>query len=51
MAFAWEPVGNKFAFIHGENPRIGVSVYFVQKGGSLELISECMHSPTLKVDI
>lgn len=26
-AFAWEPVGSKFAFIHGEAPRIGVSFY------------------------
>ena len=40
MAFAWEPTGNKFAFIHGESPRINVSVYYVQKGGSVELISK-----------
>ena len=40
MAFAWEPVGHKFAFIHGESPRINVSVYRVQKGGSLELLSK-----------
>jgi len=26
-AFAWEPVGSKFAFIHGESPRISVSFY------------------------
>lgn len=26
-AFAWEPVGSKFAFVHGENPRISVSFY------------------------
>jgi uncharacterized protein with WD repeat len=27
MAFAWEPTGNRFAFIHGESPRICVSFY------------------------
>lgn len=26
-AFAWEPVGSKFAFVHGEAPRIGVTFY------------------------
>lgn len=26
-AFAWEPVGSKFAFVHGETPRISVSFY------------------------
>ncbi|XP_067938024.1 eukaryotic translation initiation factor 3 subunit B-like [Watersipora subatra] len=26
-AFAWEPVGSKFAYIHGEAPRISVSFY------------------------
>ncbi len=40
MAFAWEPVGHRFAFIHGETPRIQVSFYVVKKNGSVELISE-----------
>ena len=39
-AFAWEPVGNKFACIHGESPRISVSFYAVQKVGSVDLLSE-----------
>ena len=39
-AFAWEPVGNKFAFIHGETPRINVSVYAIKKQGNVELLSE-----------
>jgi translation initiation factor 3 subunit B len=37
-AFAWEPVGHRFACIHGETPRIGVSFYNVRKGGTVELI-------------
>lgn len=37
-AFAWEPVGTKFAFIHGEQPRISVSFYNVKKAGSVELM-------------
>ncbi|KAK7113407.1 eukaryotic translation initiation factor 3 subunit B-like [Littorina saxatilis] len=36
LAFAWEPVNNKFAFIHGENPRIGVSFYAIQPKGKVE---------------
>jgi len=31
-AFAWEPVGNKFAIIHGESPNICVSFYGVKTG-------------------
>lgn len=38
MAFAWEPTGSKFAFIHGESPRISVSFYSI-KHGKVELIS------------
>ncbi|XP_063444701.1 eukaryotic translation initiation factor 3 subunit B-like [Mytilus trossulus] len=37
MAFAWEPTGNKFAFIHGESPRISVSFYSI-RAGKVELI-------------
>lgn len=29
QAFAWEPVGQKFAMIHGESPSINVSFYEV----------------------
>lgn len=36
LAFAWEPVNNKFAFIHGENPRIGVSFYAIQPKGKVD---------------
>ncbi|KAG1712168.1 Eukaryotic translation initiation factor 3 subunit B [Nymphon striatum] len=34
-AFAWEPVGNKFAIIHGENPNINVSFYSTKAGITL----------------
>jgi len=36
LAFAWEPVNNRFAFIHGESPRIGVSFYAIQTKGKVE---------------
>ncbi|XP_018573654.1 eukaryotic translation initiation factor 3 subunit B [Anoplophora glabripennis] len=32
QAFAWEPVGSKFAMIHGESPNINVSFYEVRMG-------------------
>nr|XP_011432969.2 eukaryotic translation initiation factor 3 subunit B [Crassostrea gigas] len=32
IAFAWEPVGSRFAFIHGESPRISVSFYQIRPG-------------------
>ncbi|CAG0900020.1 unnamed protein product [Darwinula stevensoni] len=32
QAFAWEPVGNKFAVVHGEAPSINVSFYSVKTG-------------------
>lgn len=38
MAFAWEPTGNRFAFIHGESPRICVSFYSIRQTGKVELI-------------
>ncbi|GFR78417.1 eukaryotic translation initiation factor 3 subunit B, partial [Elysia marginata] len=38
LAFAWEPVGNKFAYIHGEAPRISVTFYKIHpNGGKVEL--------------
>ncbi|XP_011498180.1 PREDICTED: eukaryotic translation initiation factor 3 subunit B [Ceratosolen solmsi marchali] len=36
-SFAWEPVGNKFAIIHGESPSVNVSFYEVR----------CGHGPAL----
>ena len=42
IAFAWEPVGNKFAIIQGENPRIAASIYQVmdKEGAAVNIISE-----------
>ena len=39
-AFAWEPVGHRFAVIHGDSPRIAVSFYNVKTGAEVELISK-----------
>ncbi|WAQ97470.1 EIF3B-like protein [Mya arenaria] len=38
LAFAWEPTGNKFAFIHGESPRISVSFYIVRPQGKVDCL-------------
>lgn len=38
LAFAWEPTGNKFAFIHGESPRISVSFYIVRPQGKVDAL-------------
>lgn len=54
VAFAWEPVGNKFAIIHGEGPSYSVSFYGVKLGTSITLLKnfenkQCNHlfwSPT-----
>ncbi|XP_017782495.1 PREDICTED: eukaryotic translation initiation factor 3 subunit B [Nicrophorus vespilloides] len=32
QAFAWEPVGTKFSFIHGDSPNINVSFYGIRIG-------------------
>lgn len=32
IAFTWEPTGNRFAVIHGDNPKPDVSFY-TMKGG------------------
>lgn len=42
IAFAWEPVGSRFAFIHGESTRISVSFYNIKPApaGKVELISK-----------
>ncbi|KAK3091595.1 hypothetical protein FSP39_021018 [Pinctada imbricata] len=37
MAFAWEPTGTRFAYIHGESPRISVTFYQI-KAGKVELL-------------
>ncbi len=39
-AFAWEPIGNKFAIIHGEQNSISVSFYGVLKGVAPVLLSK-----------
>lgn len=39
-AFAWEPIGNKFAIIHGEIPSVNVSFYEVRCGHQPALLSE-----------
>ncbi|XP_071954537.1 eukaryotic translation initiation factor 3 subunit B-like [Antedon mediterranea] len=38
-AFAWEPVGSRFAVLHGESPRIGASFYNVKPNSKIELIT------------
>ncbi|KAG8197535.1 hypothetical protein JTE90_007271 [Oedothorax gibbosus] len=39
-AFAWEPVGNKFAVIHGDSPQINVSFYGIKPGGTVSLLKK-----------
>ena len=38
-AFAWEPKGGKFAYIHGESPRISVSFHKIGEE-KITLLSE-----------
>jgi len=38
FAFAWEPTGSKFAYIHGEAPRINVTFYNIQPKGKVILM-------------
>jgi len=38
LAFAWEPTGSKFAYIHGEAPRINVTFYNIQPKGKVILM-------------
>lgn len=40
QAFAWEPVGSKFAIIHGESPNISVSFYGVKIGQAPTLLKK-----------
>ena len=37
-AFAWEPVGSKFAIIHGESQSMNVSFYSVTTGNIITFI-------------
>ncbi|KAL5017836.1 hypothetical protein ScPMuIL_003558 [Solemya velum] len=45
LAFAWEPTGHKFAYIHGESPRISVTFYVLRPGGKVDLI-KCLERRT-----
>lgn len=38
IAFAWEPSGSKFAYIHGESPRISVTFCNIRQGGKVETL-------------
>jgi len=41
IAFAWEPVGNKFAIIHGDGPQFfSVSFYGFKQGSTVILLSK-----------
>jgi hypothetical protein len=51
-AFAWEPVGSKFAIVHGDGPNISVSFYGVKTGQIPTLLSKCLiRSDLLNKDI
>ena len=39
-AFAWEPVGHKFAIIHGETQSLNVSFYGVKTGQTPTLLKK-----------
>lgn len=45
QAFAWEPVGNKFAVIHGEPPSTSVSFYEVKTGQTPTLVKKYERKP------
>lgn len=42
-AFAWEPIGSKFAIIHGEPSNNSVSFYNVKSGQAPVLLSKLHH--------
>ncbi|KAJ8897933.1 hypothetical protein PR048_003291 [Dryococelus australis] len=44
-AFAWEPVGSKFAIIHGDGPNISVSFYGVKTGQTPSLLKRFEKKP------
>ncbi len=39
-AFSWEPVGSKFAIIHGESQQLNVSFYGVKTGQTPSLLKK-----------
>lgn len=39
VAFNWEPVGSKFAIIHGDGPNYTVSFYGIKQGAQLTVLS------------
>ena len=43
LAFGWEPVGSKFAYIHGEAPQISVSIHKVKPKSTVEKLSTFHH--------
>ena len=45
QAFAWEPVGSKFAVIHGESPTTSVSFYEVKTGQTPTLVKKYERKP------
>ena len=40
LAFAWEPIGNKYAVIHGDAPHTNVTIYGVKNNGLVESLSK-----------
>jgi len=42
-AFAWEPIGSKFAIIHGEPSNNSVSFYNVKSGQAPVLLSKSIY--------
>lgn len=49
-AFAWEPIGSKFAIIHGEPSNNSVSFYNVKSGQAPVLLSKLISIHKFSVD-
>lgn len=49
-AFAWEPIGSKFAIIHGEPSNNSVSFYNVKSGQAPVLLSKLIISILYKLN-
>jgi translation initiation factor 3 subunit B len=45
QAFAWEPVGTKFAVIHGEPPSTSVSFFEVKTGQTPTMVKKYERKP------
>lgn len=45
QAFAWEPVGSKFAVIHGEPPSTSVSFFEVKTGQTPTMVKKYERKP------